>query len=92
MGAPPGTSPQDRNLQVGGFWLGAVVMAVAFLFAFATEEFETPVAAYVIVAVGLAAALVMTTKRTSRPVGQGMLLGLLTILGLVFVVVMAANW
>ena len=83
MGAPPGTPPHERKLQVGGFWLGTVLMAVAFRVMWAEwhrpGEEGAPVAALVMVAVGLATALAMTIHRTSRPFGQGMLLGLLFI-------------
>ena len=53
---------------------------------------ETPVAALVIVAVGLATALAMTIQRTSRPFGQGMLVGLFIMLSAGFFLVYAANY
>ena len=79
MGVLSGTSTPGK-LQILGFCFGAVVMALACWSAFSSIMWEeTPTAAQFIVAVALVAALAMTINPTSRPFGQGMLLGLLII-------------
>ena len=98
MGAWPVIPSSNKMHGVWGFLLGAVVMAVGYIAGIApmiddpyAEEFASPGALLVTAVLGYVAAIVITIKPSSRPLGQGMLLGLSLLLPVAFAGLVAAN-
>jgi hypothetical protein len=98
MVAELATSILHRRPRCCGFLIGTGVMAVAFIAALVplvsdpySEATASAPAMLLISAVGYFAAIAATIGRRTRRVGQGMLLGLTTMLPVAFAGLLAAN-